>query len=104
MEVQDSLYATAVLDGLLATTDEAKAFDGAQVRARGHGWMDVKAKYLHRKKLQHVSRFTILPIYSSMKSPLHRDPPSPPQLQVNAIKHPQSCEVFWSLFVRLFGV
>lgn len=31
MEVQDSLFSTA-LDGVLATTDEAKAFDGAQVR------------------------------------------------------------------------
>ncbi|CAM9294805.1 unnamed protein product [Ectocarpus sp. 4 AP-2014] len=30
MEVQDSLFSTA-LDGILATTDEAKAFDGAQV-------------------------------------------------------------------------
>ncbi|CAN0531976.1 unnamed protein product [Scytosiphon promiscuus] len=31
MEVQDSLFST-VLDGVLATTDEAQAFDGAQVR------------------------------------------------------------------------
>lgn len=30
MEVQDSLYSSS-LDGLVATTDEAKAFDGAQV-------------------------------------------------------------------------
>lgn len=30
MEIQDSLFST-VLDGVLATTDEAKAFEGAQV-------------------------------------------------------------------------
>lgn len=30
MEIQDSLFST-VLDGVLATTDEGKAFEGAEV-------------------------------------------------------------------------
>ena len=71
MEVQDSLFST-VLDGVLATTDEGKAFDGAQVREH---WVRIVrsfrvyftcsgvVRYATTRVHLHVCRFVVVDVF-----------------------------------------